>query len=63
MARAVKDAQNRSEVRASAFHPLRTLGRAWFSSREIHPGDFEVAPMLELIPSQTWPLDDEGTEA
>ena len=47
----------------SAFHPLRTLGRAWLSSRKIRPGDFEVAPLLELIPPQTWPLDDECTEA
>lgn len=42
---------------------VRALRRGLLSSREVIPGDFEIAPVLELIPSQTRPLDDEGTEA
>src|SRR5687767_6327792 len=41
----------------------RMSGRRGFPSPEIVPGDREIAPLLELIPSQTRPVDDVGAKA
>jgi hypothetical protein len=41
----------------------QTSGRWRFSSLEIAPGDAEIAPVLELIPSQPRALEDESPEA